>query len=398
MKSCQLTARKVSAVKNPGYYGDGGGLYLQVSKYGTKTWVFRFMVAGRAREMGLGTLDTFSLRGARERARECRQILNRGEDPIEERKKRRDAARAAAAGRITFKEAAEKYIDAHAAGWRSGKHRDQWANTLKAYAYPIMGKLPIDAIDLPHVLNVLEPIWTTKTETASRLRGRIERILAWATVRKYRKGENPARWAGHLAEMLPAKTKVWTPRHHAALPFVEVPALVAGLRQLDGLAARALELAVLTALRANEVLGARWDEVEGATWTVPASRMKSGKAHRVPLSSRAVDILDTLPRDVASDLIFPGRIRGRPISNDTMLDLLKDMRPGVVVHGLRSSFSDWARERTSYPRDVVEMALAHTVRDKTEAAYRRGDALEKRRRLMEEWARYCNSPAVNAVG
>jgi integrase len=394
----RLTDRRIAAAKERGYYADGGNLYLQVSKYGTKSWVFRYAVVGKTRDMGLGGFPQITLKLARELAREQREHLLRGDDPIDVRQGKRDRLRAAAAKRKTFAECADDYISAHADAWRNDKHRKQWKVTLETYAFPVMGKLPVDAIDLPHILRVLEPIWREKPETASRLRGRIERILSWATVRKYRKGENPARWSGHLSEMLPAKTKVRKPKHHAALPFAEMSDFMAVLRRTDGISARALEFTILTAARTGEVITSRWDEIDfdEAVWSVPAARMKSNRPHRVPLSKRAIELLRAMPRD-SSGYIFPGSIAGKPISNTAMLKLLTDMRSGLTVHGFRSAFSDWARERTAYPRDVIEMCLAHTIKDKSEAAYRRGDALEKRRRLMESWSQYCDSPATGAT-
>jgi integrase len=393
VKSCQLTTRKIETAKKPGYYCDGAGLYLQVSKYGTKSWAYRFMLNGRSREMGLGSIATFTLKEARERARECRQLVAKGIDPIEERKAKRDAAQVQEAARITFQQAAEQYMSAHSSSWKNGKHRDQWKTTLESYAYPVMGKLPVDAIDLPHVLKVLEPIWHTKTETASRLRGRIERILAWATVRKYRRGENPARWTGHLSEMLPSKQKIRKARHLPALPFAELSAFMAELQKRQRISARALEFTILTAARTSEVIGAKWAEVADGLWTVPGERMKGGKEHAIPLSKRAVEILENLPRE--SDYVFPGARHGARIGSTAMLELLRGMKgDGLTVHGFRSTFRDWAGDQTNFAREVIEAALAHRLKDKAEAAYRRSDALEKRRRLMEAWARYCNSPAA----
>jgi integrase len=388
-KSNQLTVRTIAAAKTPGYYGDGGGLYLQVSKYETRNWVFRFTMAGKSREMGLGALDTFSLKEARGRAREFRQQVADGVDPIEARKARRDAARAKEASRVTFEACAEKYIAAHQSEWRDKKHLEQWQSSLATYAFPVLGKMPVDTIDLPHVLRVLEPIWTTKAVTAKRLRGRIERVLAWATVRKYRKGENPARWGGHLEEMLHAKPH--EAKHLAALPFTEMSAFMAWLDKQDRIAARALEFCILTAARTGEVTHARWDEIDGAVWTVPAERMKGNRQHRVPLSRRAVALLEKLPRE-AGGYIFLGPKKGTPLHDTAMLELLHE-RSDATVHGFRSSFRDWAGDRTHYPRDVIEGALAHKLKDRTEEAYRRSDAIEKRARLMEEWGRYCSQPA-----
>jgi integrase len=393
MKSNQLTTRKVASAKTPNsYYGDGGGLYLQVSAYGTRSWVYRYTIAGDRREMGLGSLDTFTLKEARGRARECRQLVNQGIDPIDARRAKRDARRAEAAKRLTFKEAAKKYIDAHAGEWRNAVHAAQWSTSLETYAYPVLGDMSVSDIDLPHVLKVLTPIWNDKTETASRIRARIERVLAWATVAKFRSGDNPATWRGNLKEALAAPAKIKKIKHHPALPYVELPAFMAELRARDGIAARALEFTVLTAARTGEVTGAAWAEIDLArkVWTIPADRMKAQKEHRVPLSDRAVEIVVGLPR--AGDVVFPG------LKRKSMVWVLQSLRDGITVHGLRSTFRDWAAERTAYPREVIEHALAHKLKDAAEAAYARSDALEKRRRLMVEWARYCSSsPAMDGT-
>ena len=385
MKNRQLTARAVSSAKEPGYYGDGSGLYLQISDYGTRSWVFRFMLHGRSREMGLGSLNTFSLKEARERARAARQLLADGVDPIEARREKRGAERAATAARITFEDAAAQYVAAHGDAWRNARHRAQWLSSLAAHAFPTIGKLPVDTIDLPHVLKVLEPIWKTKTETASRVRARMELILAWATVRKYRRGDNPARWDGHLAAMLPSPQKLKKVKHLAAMPFDQLPAFMADLREKEGVSARALEFTILVGSRTGEVVFADWSEIKlkEATWTIPSERMKSGKEHVVPLSSRAIELLGSAGE---------GRIFGS-LHSMSLLRFLQTMRPDLTVHGFRSTFRDWAGDRTNYARDVIEAALAHSLKDKTEKAYRRSSAIEKRRRLMEEWARYCEMPA-----
>jgi integrase len=392
----KLTALKTDKVKASGYYGDGGGLFLQVSRYGTKSWVFRFKANGRLREMGLGSLDTYSLAEARERARNCRKLRDEGKDPIEERNAARLAVKLEATKAITFEQCAERHIAAHRAGWRNGKHRDQWSSTLETYVNPIIGALPVQAIDTTLVMKAVEPIWNEKPETASRVRGRIEAILDWATARGFRAGENPARWRGHLDKLLPKKTKVRRIEHHAALPYREIAAFVAELRSQEGIAARALEFAILTAARTGEVIGALWGELDLADrlWTIPAERMKADKEHRVPLSDAAIAILEDLQRVRQGDYVFPGGRAGRPISNMAMTMTLRRMGRGeLTVHGFRSSFRDWAAERTGFPAEVAEMALAHAVSDKVEAAYRRGDLFQKRRQLMDAWARYCATPA-----
>lgn len=391
--SNSLNALKVSKISEPGRYSDGHGLYLQVSEWGTKAWLFRFMLHGRARCMGLGALHTVSLAEARDEARRARQLLRNGIDPIEARKQQRDAARAEAAKRITFKEAAERYIKAHRAGWKSEKHAAQWEATLSAYAYPVIENLSVAAVETSHILQILEPIWAVKTETATRTRGRIELVLDWATARGYRRGDNPARWRGHLDKLLPARAKVAKVRHFEAMPFSDVPAFMADLRKLDSISARALELTILCATRTGETIGAEWSEfdVSERVWTIPGERTKSGREHRVPLSNAAVALLKALPRFTGSSVVFEGAKAGKPLSNMALLQLLRGMRgDGLTVHGFRSAFRDWCGEATNFPREVAEAALAHVLSDKTEAAYRRGDALEKRRKLMEAWAAYCD--------
>jgi integrase len=394
----KLTALKVSRDLKPGMYADGAGLYLQVTGAGAKSWIFRYSLHGKAREMGVGSLSAVSLANARIKAAECRRLRQDGIDPIEARKTRREQAALDAAKTLTFKEAAESYIASHEAGWRNAKHSSQWTNTLATYAEPVLGKLSIQAIDTNVVLKALQPIWKTKPETASRVRGRIEAILDWAKVRGLRQGENPARWRGHLDHLLPAKAKVRRVKHHAALPYAELPDFITQLRAQEGGAARALEFTILTASRTGETIGAAWDEVNthDKVWTVPVDRMKAGKEHRVPLSSRALAIVRDHDDVRSSVYVFPGGKPGKPLSNMAMTEVLRRMGRGdITVHGFRSTFRDWAAERTNFPNEVVEMALAHTIGDKTEAAYRRGDLFEKRRRLMADWATYCNTPAAS---
>lgn len=396
----RLSAAEVAKKAKPGRYGDGGGLWLQVSSYGTKAWIFRFMLNGQARQMGLGSVDTFSLKEARDRARQARQLVADGVDPIDMRRAKKVSAKAEDARRITFREAAERYIQAHSAGWRNAKHADQWSSTIRTYAEPVIGNLDVGAVETAHIVNILEPIWTTKTETASRVRGRIECVLDWAAARKFRKGDNPARWRGHLDKLLPARSKVRKVRHHPALSYDALGGFVERLRGLDGVSARALEFTILTAARTGEAIGARRDEIDivGKVWTIPGSRMKSGRDHRVPLSEPAVALLKALPRE--GDNVFPGAKANKPLSNMAMLELLRGMggTDGLTVHGFRSTFRDWAAEQTNFPRDIAEAALAHVIGDKTEAAYRRGDALEKRRKLMAAWAKFCGErPAEGNV-
>ena len=391
----KLTALKISRELKPGMYTDGGGLYLQVTGAGA---FIRYSLHGKAREMGLGSLSAVSLADARAKASECRRLRQDGVDPIEARKAQRQQAALDAAKTLTFKEAAANYIASHKAGWRNAKHASQWANTLATYAEPVLGKLSIQVIDTNLVQKVLQPIWKSKPETASRVRGRIEAILDWAKVQGLRQGENPARWRGHLDHLLPAKAKVRRVKHHAALPYAELPDFIVGLREQEGVAARALEFTILTAARAGETIGAVRNEVNTSdkVWTVPADRMKASKEHRVPLSSRALAILRDNDDVQNSEYLFPGGKAGKPLSNMAMTEVLRRIRRGdITVHGFRSTFRDWAAERTNFPNEVVEMALAHAVGDKVEAAYRRGDLFDKRRRLMGEWATFCNTSAAS---
>jgi integrase len=401
-----LTARKAETVKEPGYYGAGGGLYLQVMPKGGKTWIYRYQIAGRRRDMGLGSASDpatkLSLADAREKALAARKLVKAGIDPIEARTAKAIEDKVETAKATTFREATTAYIDAHKAAWRNAKHAAQWTATLTTYAHIVFGDLPVSAIDTGLVMRALQPIWATKPETASRVRGRIESILDWATVHGFRHGENPARWKGHLQALLPAKSKVAKVEHHAALPYGEIPDFMAALRVADGMAARALRFAILTAGRTGEVLGATWAEIdlEGRLWAIPSERMKAGKEHRVPLSEPAAMLL----RDLATarkgqehapgDPVFPGAVKGKALSNMALLMALRRLgREDLTAHGFRSTFRDWVAEQTNFPSEVAEMALAHTVGDKVEAAYRRGDMFEKRQKLAEAWGAWCCSPA-----
>jgi len=394
-----LTVKQVAKIIEPGRYLDRHGLYLQVASSTNRSWLLRYEREGRERWMGLGPLHSFTLEEARERARRARQLLADGIDPIEARQAERAARALSEAKTMPFREAAIQYFDTHERKWRNAKHRAQFLSTLESYVFPVIGKLPVSAIDTGLVLACIEPIWHTKTETASRVRSRIERVLDWATVRGYRTGDNPARWKGHLSEVLPSRSQLAKVEHHPALPYDELPAFIAKLKEREGIAAQALEFTIPTAARTGEVIGAQWPEfdLKNRVWTIPAGRMKASREHRVPLSDRAIEILSALPRE--ADWVFPGARTGAPISNMAMATLLKRMgRRDITVHGFRSTFRDWAAERTSYPNHIVEMALAHVVGDKVEAAYRRGDLLERRRRLTEEWARYCAEGAHAATG
>jgi integrase len=403
-RTAGLTARKVETVKTPGMYADGGGLYLQVAPTGAKTWIYRFQLRGRRRDMGLGSTAVYPLAEARRKASDARRLVAEGIDPIEQRGEKAAAAAASAVKMMAFEECAERYMAAHRSGWRNEKHKAQWASTLATYVYPVLGRVPVAAVDIGLVTTVIEPIWSTKPETASRVRGRIEAVLNYATAQGWRQGANPARWRGHLDQLLPKKTKVRRVKHHAALPYAELPAFMPELRQQQGVAARALELAILCAARTAEVIGARWEEFDlaGRLWAIPAERMKAGKEHRVPLPGPAIGVLEQMTAIRQSEFVFAGEQSGRPISNMAMLMLLCRMGRGdLTVHGFRSSFRDWVAERTTFPTEVAEMALAHTVSDKVEAAYRRGDLFEKRRHLAEAWAKYCTRtpiPAGQVIG
>lgn len=388
----KLSAMKVSRLKKQGRYADGGGLYLQVGPTGSKAWLFRYTLAGRSREMGLGALDVVTIPEAREKALEARRCLAAGKDPLDERDAERSRQKLAQSRGLTFAQCAAAYIEAHKAGWKNAKHAGQWAATIETYCGPVFGDLPVASVDLPLVQSVLEPIWRTKTETAKRLRGRVESILDWAKVQGYREGENPARWKGNLAKLLPTPSKVTTVKHHPALPYKDMAAFMIELRQREALTALALEFTILTASRTRESLGALWNEfdLDAAIWTVPKERMKSNREHRVALSGRAVAIIRELAGGKRGEFVFPGQCRGRSLSDMSLLQLLERMGRGeLTTHGFRSTFRDWVSECTEFPGEVAEAALAHIVGDKTEAAYRRGDLFEKRRKLMEAWGGYC---------
>ncbi|MDE1142917.1 MAG: tyrosine-type recombinase/integrase [Paraburkholderia tropica] len=388
-KLSQLT---VTRTTKPGLYADGGNLYLQITTAGVKSWLFRYMRNGKPRGMGLGPVHTIGLAEARVLALDCRRQLLAGTDPLDARNAERAAKRVAESNDVTFQHCAEKYIEAHRAGWKNAKHADQWANTLATYAYPVFDSRPVSTIDTALVMRVLEPIWTTKTETASRLRGRIESVLDWATVRGYRSGENPARLKGHLDTLLPKRSRVQKVEHHPALPYADLPEFIKTLRLEPGVAAFALEFLILTATRTNEVIGATWQEfdLDEGIWTIPAERMKMRKEHRVPLSMRANALVKAQKEVKQNDYVFPGARKGKPLSNMAMLKLLERMkRDDITVHGFRSTFRDWAGETTHYPREVCEAALAHGIKDKAEAAYARGDLFAKRAVLMQDWANFC---------
>lgn len=394
-KAKELGPLAVSRLTDPGlhFVGVVAGLALQVLPGGGRTWVLRATMGGKRREMGLGGFPDVPLADAGTAARKARAQIRDGLDPIQEARSLASANRASRVKEFTFEQAALAYIAAHEAGWRNAKHAQQWRNTLETYAYPVIGSLMVKDVDLSHILTILEPLWASKTETATRLRGRLEQVLDWATARGYRAGLNPARWRGHLDKLLARPSKVAKVEHRAALPFTEVAAFMERLRVADGMGARALEFAILTAARSGEVRGAKWSEIDLKTnvWSIPADRMKAGREHRVPLSPAVVALLNALSHMAGSDLVFPAP-RGGALSDMTLSAVLRRMNVGAVPHGFRSTFRDWASERTNYPRDAAEMALAHTIGDKVEAAYRRGDLFEKRRRMMADWATYCRQP------
>lgn len=407
-KAAGLTAATVRSAK-PGRYGDGNGLYLLVREGGARWWLFRYHANGKMREMGLGKAggdrEAVTLAAAREKARVLREAVRAGGDPLAQREADAKAASAAAQQAavlaMTFRAVTTAYLAAHESGWRNAKHRAQWAATLDTYVMPHMGDFPVGDVETGHVMAALEPIWTAKPETASRVRGRIEAVLDYATARGWRTGENPARWRGHVANLLPSRAKVARVEHHAALPWQDAGAFLTDLRGREGLGARALEFVILTAARTGEVLGAQWQEIDmvEAVWTVPAERMKAGREHRVPLTDAALAVLrGLLPLRPADDTkgesyVFPGARKSRPLSGMAMLMLLRRMERGeLTAHGFRSTFRDWASESTAFDRETAEAALAHTLRDKVEAAYRRGDLFDKRRKLMDAWATFCAKP------
>ena len=408
-RAAGLTALQVRTAK-PGRYGDGDGLYLFVRSTEARFWVFRYVRCGKMREMGLGRagadLNSVSLAEARVKAADLMKVVRSGIDPLDKRETEAAETKAAtmnaAARAHTFSSAAEKFIIAHEAGWKNAKHKDQWRNTLTTYAYTHMGDISVAGVTTAHVLAALEPIWRVKSETATRVRGRIEKVLDYAKAVGWRTGENPAAWKGHLALTLPARSKVAKVQHHAALPWTEIAAFMDELRGQAGISARALEFAILTAARSGEVLGVRWGELDLAAklWTVPSERMKAGVEHRVPLSAAALAVLKEMAAqrtdDTAWAFVFPGGKAGQSLSIMALTMTLRRMkRSDITPHGFRSCFRDWAGEATHTPREVAEAALAHSLKSKTEAAYARGDQFEKRRHLMNDWAAYRAEPFVS---
>jgi integrase len=396
----RLSARKVEALNKPGLHADGGGLYLQISPTGSKSWKYRYSIQSRVRDMGVGALADVSLAQARELAAQNRKLAKQGVDPLAQRHQERAAKALEAARAITFRDMAAMYIEGRRASWRSPKHALQWEATLKTYAFPYFGHLPVQDIDTGLVMKALEPIWYSKTETAGRVRERIEAVLDAAKARGWREGENPARWRGHIKLLLPEPTSIKKVRHHRALSYPDIGAFMATLRKEKCQSARALELLILTATRTSEVLGARWAEMdlEQGIWTIPAARIKAGREHRIPLSTPVLALLRQLQDERIDEYVFPGGKKGSPLSNMALLVLMKRMgRTDIVPHGFRSTFRDWAAEQTSFPREVAEMALAHAIENKVEAAYRRGDLIVKRQKLMAAWANYCCKPTNGAA-
>jgi integrase len=414
-RATPLTAQKVAKAK-PGRHYDGDGLVLlireasifdsagKVKEHGKAWWLFRYTIRGKTRDLGLGRAlgsNSVSLADARLAAKKARDMVKAGNDPLAEREAE-EARKLAAdamtvASRVTFEEMGGRYITAHEASWRNPKHRQQWKNTLTDYVYPKIGHIAVAQIGTPEVTSIIEPIWNEKPETASRVRGRIEVILDYAKARGYRDGENPARWRGHLDHLLPARSKIRRVEHHAALPWKDIGVFMAELRAQKGRSALAVEFAILTAARSNEVRGLRWREIDldAGLWVVPAKRMKAGLPHRVALSVRAVEILRGLEhlRKSLDDLVFPGGRDGGELSDVALSKAAKNAAgTNITVHGFRSTFRDWAGEATNYPRELAEKALAHTLASDVEAAYQRGDMIEKRARLMEDWAKFCDKP------
>lgn len=381
----KLSATQAAKIRKPGRHSDGGGLYLFIDQHGRRRWIFMYVRDGKRTELGLGGGRDLSLANARAEAAKLREILATGGDPKAERAKD---------DRIpTFGECADAYVEAMKPSWRNAKHAAQWTMTLTKYAKPMRGK-PVNAIGTQDVLDVLQGLWKRTPETAERLRGRIENVLDAAKAKGHRSGENPARWRGHLDQLLPKRQRL-SRGHHAALPYDAMPDFMADLRGRSAVAARALEFTILTAARSGEVLGAQWDEIdtEKKVWTIPAERMKAGREHRVPLSPRAMEIVEAMAKLGTESYLFPGPKKGKPLSSMAMAMLLRRMKAEITVHGFRSTFRDWASETTGFPHEVCEMALAHTIGNKAEAAYRRGDLFDKRRKLMEAWAGYCAKKA-----
>jgi integrase len=382
----------VQSLKTRGFYCDGGGLYLQVSKSGSKSWVFRYAIGGHKRDMGLGSIATFTLAEARERARKMRQLVADGIDPIDDRK----AKRAGAVGMLTFRQCSERYIAAHEAGWRNGGR--EWLSSLAKHVFPVFGDTGVAVVDLPLVLQAIEPLWAKQPVRMNIVRNRVEMVLDWAKVRGLRQGENPARWKGHLETLLPNRKKVAPVKHRAALPYREVGTFMVDLRKQRDTSARVLEFQILTAARSGEVVAARWDEIDmtAGMWTISGERMKAGREHRVPLNEAAMAVLELQAAVRESEFVFPGRRLGQPINIDAPMRPIEKLSRKITAHGFRSAFRDWAAEQTNFAREIAEASLAHVIGDAVERAYQRGDFLAKRRQLIEAWGRYCMTPSPGA--
>lgn len=406
----RLTAKEVEKKSTPGLYGDGGGLTLQITKAGVKSWLYRYMIEGKAYAMGLGPVHTITLADARQKAAEARKLVIEGGNPLEVKRQRLLDAEMTKAKLMTFDQCASAYIEGHRAGWKNAKHADQWANTIATYVSPIIGALPVEQVDTGLVVKVLtqpddkgQQFWQAKNETASRVRGRIESVLGWATTSGFRSGDNPARWRGHLENLLASISRAQRIKNHPSLEWSRMGEFFVALREREGIAARALEFTILTATRSGEVRGACWSEIDLAAkvWTIPASRMKAKREHEVPLSDAAVKLLKGLTREEGADLVFPGS-NDKPLSDMSLTAVIRRMnadqsiwtdREGntITVHGFRSSFRMWAAESTNYPREVAEHALAHQLPDAVERAYQRGTQFAKRAALMSDWAKFCGT-------
>ncbi len=406
----KLTAKEVEKKTAPGLYGDGGGLTLQITKAGVKSWLYRYMINGKAYGMGLGPAHTITLADARQKAAEARKLVIEGINPLEAKRQRKLDAEMVKARLMTFDQCADTYIEAHRASWRNAKHADQWTNTIATYVSPLIGPMPVAQIDTAMVVKVLtqpddmgQQFWQSKNETASRVRGRIESILGWATTSGFRSGDNPARWKGHLENLLATISRAQRIKNHPSLEWTRMGAFVHDLRQRDGVAARAVEFTILTAARSGEVRGACWSEIDLAAkvWTIPASRMKAKREHEVPLSDAALALIKSMPKIDGTDLIFPGT-KGQALSDMSMTAVIRRMNGAppkwvdkdgktITIHGFRSSFRMWAAESTNYPREVAEHALAHQLPDAVERAYQRGTQFAKRAAMMNEWARFCGT-------
>lgn len=396
----ELSALEIKRLTKSGHHAAGGisGLLLQITESGSKSWILRTIVGVKRRDIGLGGFPDVTLSQARINARELKEQIRSGVDPVEQRKAAKAALISANGKLISFADAAYKFLTAKRSEFKNVKHAAQWQTTLETYAFPVIGRMLVDSIELPHIVHVLEPLWVTKTETATRLRGRIESVLTWAKVSGYRKGENPARWKDNLDGVLPKPGKLKKIQHHKAVPWKAAASFMVQLRQCDGIAPKALEFLILTATRSGEVRGAQWQEIDAQarSWTIPAERMKADKEHIIPLCEDAMNLLRQLPRLEGNDLIFPAA-RGGQLSDMTLSAVMRRMKVNATPHGFRSTFRDWCSESTNYPNEVAEMALAHTIASGVEKAYRRGDLLVKRTRLMEDWCKYLNTPIASGA-